>query len=232
MRAIILAGGMGIRLRPLTDNTPKPLLQVKGRPIIEHAILNFKRYGINDIVLCIGYRAEQIKAYFGDGKKFGVNITYCVENEPLGTGGAIRTAAQGIDETFIAINGDNLADFDWPAIIEEHKKNSAKLTLALYPVDDVTQYGIVRIVDGKIVDYVEKPSQEDAPSNLSNAGAYVFEPNALDILPEGRCSIEYDCFEKLATKNVVYAFIHKGQWFPTDTLEMYELADKGFRPPS
>jgi NDP-sugar pyrophosphorylase family protein len=230
MRAIILAGGLGTRLRPLTDKTPKPLLPIKGKPIIEHAINNFKKHGIKDIILSVGFKADKIKEYFGDGSKFGVNISYCVEDEPLGTGGAIKKAATGINETFIAINGDNLADFNWTEIINAHKRNNAKITLGLYPVEDVTKFGIARLDGEKLIEFIEKPTVEQAPSNLNNAGAYVFEPEALDVLPQGKSSIEYDCFEKLSSKGVVYAYEHKNQWFPTDDLEKYKKADQNFNP--
>jgi mannose-1-phosphate guanylyltransferase len=229
MKAIILAGGLGTRLRPLTNETPKPLLPVGGKPIVEHAINNFKKYGITDIILSIGYKADKIKDYFGDGNKFGVNISYCIEDEPLGTGGAIKKAAKDIHETYLAINGDNLADFNWKEIIGVHKKNNAQVTLSLFPVEDVTQFGIARLEGDKILEFIEKPTVEEAPSNLNNAGGYVIEPEALDILPEGVSSIERDCFEKLASQGVVYASKHEGQWFPTDTLEKYQNADKNFK---
>jgi len=230
MKAIILAGGLGTRLRPLTDSTPKPLLPVKQKPIIEHAILNFKKHGILDVILSIGYRADKIKAYFGDGTKWGVKIDYCLEDQPLGTGGALKKAAAGIQEKFIAINGDNLADFDWTEILRTHRENSARLTLALYPVEDVTKFGIARLDEGRIVEFIEKPSKEKAPSNLNNAGGYVFEPDVLEILPEGVSSIERDCFEKLDAIGKVFAYIHEGQWFPTDTLEKYKKADEEYNP--
>lgn len=226
--AIILAGGFGTRLRPLTDTTPKPLLPVKGKPIIEHAIENFRRHGITNIVLSIGYKADIIKQYFKDGKQFGVKISYCIEREPLGTGGAVKEASKNIGGTFVVVNGDNLADFNWAEMLKEHKNNRAKMTLALYPVEDVTQFGIAKLDRNKIVDYIEKPSPDKAPSNLNNAGGYVIEPGVLDMLPEGKSSIERDCFEKLAKTGVVYAYIHKGQWFPTDTLEKYNLANEKF----
>ncbi|MFZ2190204.1 MAG: nucleotidyltransferase family protein [Candidatus Magasanikiibacteriota bacterium] len=230
MKAIILAGGLGTRLRPLTLETPKPLLPIKGIPMAEQAILNFKKYGITDIVLSIGYLADKIKEYFGNGEKWGVQIAYCVEDEPLGTGGAIKKATEGIKETFIAINGDNLADFNWAEIISVHKKNQAKITLALFPVEDVTQFGIAELEGDKIRRFIEKPKVEEAPSNLNNAGGYIIEPEALDILPTGVSSIERDCFEKLASQGVVYAYQHNGQWYPTDTLEKYKLADEKFVP--
>lgn len=229
MKAVILAGGLGTRLRPLTDNTPKPLLPVKERPIIEHAILNFKKHGIEDIILSVGFRAEKIREYFKNGAQFGVNISYCIEDEPLGTGGALKKASQGIAETFVAINGDNLADFDWGQALITHRANKALITLSLFPVEDVTQYGIARLENGKIIQFIEKPSPERAPSNLNNAGGYVLEPDALDILPVGISSVEKDCFEKLAEKGVVFAHIHTSQWYPTDTLEKYRKADEEFK---
>jgi len=230
MKAIILAGGIGERLRPLTDITPKPLLKIKAKTIIEHAINNFKKHNIKDIILAIGYKADQIKDYFQDGSKFGVNITYCIEHEPLGTGGAIKAASKNINETFIVINGDNLADFNWTEIINQHKQNNAKITLALYPVEDVTKFGIAKLEQNKILEFIEKPSKEQAPSNLNNAGAYIIEPDTLQILPEGRSSIERDCFEKLAQKGIIFAYKHNSQWFPTDDLEKFQKAEKEFNP--
>jgi len=229
MKAIILAGGLGTRLQPLTNNIPKPLLLIKNKPIIEQAILNFKLHGIKDIILSIGYKADMIKAYFGDGAKWGVKIDYVVEDTPLGTGGAIKKASENITETFLVINGDNLADFDWKKIIADHKKNNGKITLTLYPVADVTQYGIAKLSENKILEFIEKPTVEQAPSNLNNAGAYVIEPEVLDCLPVGFSMIEKDCFEKLAPQGVVYASIHEGQWYPTDTIEKYKLADENFK---
>lgn len=230
MKAIILAGGFGTRLRPLTENTPKPLLPIKSRPIIEHAILNFKKHGIKDIILSVGYKADKIKEYFGDGSKWGVRIEYATEDAPLGTGGALKKAAQGIDDTLVAINGDNLADFDWTKAIATHKNTGAKATLQLYPVEDVTKYGIARLEDGKIVEFVEKPTVEQAPSNLNNAGGYVLEPEVLKCLPDGFCMIEKECFEKMANQGVVFAHHHNSQWYPTDTMEKYLLADEKFIP--
>ena len=230
MKAIILAGGLGTRLRPLTNETPKPLLLIKGKPIIEHAINNFVKYGITDIILSVGYKADKIKEYFGDGSKIGAKISYCIEDEPLGTGGAIKKAASGLDETFLVINGDNLSDFNWSQIIESHKKNNAQITLSLFPVEDVTQFGIAKLEGHKILDFIEKPSVDRAPSNLNNAGGYVIEPKILEMLPNGVSSIERDCFEKLVQKGVVYFCKHNGQWFPTDTLEKYNFANDNFNP--
>jgi len=230
MKAIILAGGLGTRLRPLTESIPKPLLPIKGKPIIEYAILNFKKYDITDIVLSVGYRATQIKEYFGDGSRWGVNIEYCIEDEPLGTGGAIRKAAEKEHGTFLVINGDNLADFNWRELIDTHKRTQAKITLALFPVEDVTQFGIAELEGERIKRFIEKPKKEEAPSNLNNAGGYVMEREVLNILPSGFCMIERDCFEKICPQGGVFSYLHKGQWFPTDTLEKYYYAEKEFNP--
>lgn len=230
MKAVILAGGLGTRLRPLTENIPKPLLPIKGVPIIEHAIVNFARHGIKDIILSIGYKAEMIQEYFKDGSKWDVKISYAIETEPLGTGGAIREAAKDITDTFVVINGDNLADFNWTDTIASHLTSGAEITLSLYPVEDVTQFGIARLDGDVIVEFVEKPKKEEAPSNLNNAGAYVIEPKVLSILPPGFCSIERDCFEKISPLRKVCAYRHVGQWFPTDTLDKYRHADLNYRP--
>ncbi len=216
-------------MRPLTYEIPKPLLPIKGKPIVEHAILNFKKHGIDEVILSIGYMADKIKTYFGDGSKWGIKINYVVEAEPLGTGGALKKAAEGIIETFLAINGDNLADFNWTAALEAHRKNQAKLTLSLFPVEDVTQYGIARLDADKILEFVEKPTADKAPSNLNNAGGYIMEPDILDILPAGVSSIERDCFEKVAKLGKMFAHRHLGQWFPTDTMEKYEKAEGEFK---
>jgi len=230
MKAIILAGGLGTRLRPLTNDIPKPLLLISGKPIIEHAIENFKKHDIKDIILSIGYMADKIKDRFGDGNKWGVNISYCIEDEPLGTGGAIKKASEGIEDFFIAINGDNLCDFNWTEIIESHRRNNAQVTLSLFPVEDVTQFGIAELDGEKILNFIEKPTVEEAPTNLNNAGGYVINPTALDMLPDGVSSIERDLFEKLVKQGTIFAHRHEGQWFPTDTLEKYQKADNEFRP--
>jgi len=233
MKAVILAGGLGTRLRPLTNDTPKPLLPIKGRPIIWHAIMNLKKYGITDVILSVGFKHEKIREYFGNGSKLGVNIKYVVEDKPLGTGGAIRFAARDIDDTFIVLNGDNLADFDYNKAIALHNKNNAMVTIGLYPVEDVTLWGIADLNGDKIVQFIEKPSVEEAPTNLNNAGLYIMEPNALDILPQGPCSIEKDCFEKLSGPDgKVYAYNHGSQWFPTDNIEKYNHGNNNFRPVS
>ncbi|MBU0470393.1 MAG: HAD-IIB family hydrolase [Nanoarchaeota archaeon] len=228
--AIIVAGGLGTRLRPLTDVTPKPLLPIRGKPIIEHALLNFKKHGIKNIILSIGYKAEQIKEYFGDGSRWGVNISYSIETEPLGTGGAIKLAAKDLTQPFFLAWGDNLMDIDFTRMKEEYFQKAAPLIMALTPREDVENFGVAKLDRYKIISFVEKPNREEAPSNLINAGAFILHPDCLTILPKGKSSIEKDCFEKIAGKGKISSFIHEGQWFPTDTLEKYDLANSQFKP--
>ena len=228
--AIILAGGLGTRLRPLTDETPKPLLPIKGLPMMEHMIKNMQQYGINNIILSIGYKAEQIKDYFGDGSKWSINISYSIENEPLGTGGAIKKAASELKKPFFLAWGDNLMNIDYDAMYKDYLRDAPQVTMALTPREDVENFGVATLQESRIIGFVEKPKREDAPSDLINAGAFIVDPECLQILPEGKSSMEYDCFEKLAPLGEISAHIHKGQWFPTDTLEKYKDANDNFKP--
>jgi mannose-1-phosphate guanylyltransferase len=229
-QAIILAGGLGTRLRPLTEETPKPLLPIKGIPMIEHLILQMKKYGVQNVVLSIGYKAKQIQDYFGAGSKLGVNVSYSIEDSPLGTGGAIKKAAQGLKKPFFLAWGDNLMDIDFNTMYKDYLREAPQVTMALTPREDVENFGVATLNEDKIIGFVEKPKRENAPTNLINAGAFIIDPECLQILPEGKSSMEYDCFEKLAPLGEISAHVHKGQWFPTDTLEKYNHANDNFRP--
>ncbi len=228
MRAIILAGGLGRRLKPLTDRIPKPLLPIKGKPLLEWVILNLRKHEITDIVLSIGYKAEMIREYFGDGSHLRVKIHYNVESEPLGTGGAVKDIVKKMDitESFILVWGDNLADYNFTEMIRFHKKNHALLTMALTSREDVEYFGVAELDRSKIIRFIEKPEREKAPSNLINAGAFVVNRELIDLLPEGPSSIERECFEKLCGNRSVYAYEHRGYWFPIDTLEKYKKAEE------
>jgi mannose-1-phosphate guanylyltransferase len=231
MKVIILVGGLGTRLRPLTDKIPKPFLPIKGKPIVQYAIDNLKHYGINDIILAVSYHADKIKSYFKDGKEFGVNISYSLEETPLGTGGAVKQAAKEINEDFLLLWGDNLMDINLGQLCKQHKETNAKITMTLTQRKDVENFGVATLSKDKIVSFVEKPKREDTPSNLINAGAFIINPMVLNLLPVGKSSIEKDCFEKIVLEGNVYSYIHNSQWFPTDTLEKYKLADKMFERP-
>ncbi len=228
--AIILVGGLGTRLRPLTETTPKPLLPLKGKPIVQHSIENLKKHGIKKIILSVGYGAPQIQECFKDGASLGLSISYSIEAEPLGTGGAVKLAAQRLERPFFLVWGDNLMDVDYQEMYKAYLRDAPLLTMALTPRDDVEHFGVATLKQNKITAFVEKPKREEAPSNLINAGAFIIDPKCLDLLPEGKSSIERDCFEKLAPLEEISAYIHQGQWFPIDTLEKYADACIHFLP--
>jgi mannose-1-phosphate guanylyltransferase len=232
--AIILAGGLGTRLRPLTEVTPKPLLLIKNKPILQHIIENLKKHGIKNIFISIGYKAEQIQNYFGDGSQLGVKLNYIVERENLGTGGAVKQACANFQnhfflQPFFLLWGDNLCDIDLQEMHKNYLREASQITMALTPREDVENFGVAKLEGNKIITFVEKPLRKEAPSNLINAGIFIIDPVCLKILPEGKSSLERDCFEKLAPLGEISCYLHQGQWFPTDTLEKYYFAEENFR---
>ncbi|MFH1257072.1 MAG: nucleotidyltransferase family protein [Candidatus Diapherotrites archaeon] len=229
-KAFILAGGKGERLRPLTNEIPKPLIEVKGKPILQYSVELLREAGVKEIVLGVGYKAEKIKVFFGNGEKFGVKVFYSEEKEALGTGGALKHAEKFFanEKKFIMLNGDNLADYDFKKMIEEHEANNAAATIALVKVDDPSSYGVAELQEKKIVRFVEKPKREEAPSNYANAGAYVLNKEIFKLLPHGFSLIEKNAFPQLAGEGKLFAFFHEGQWFPTDDKKRLEDAEKNF----
>lgn len=228
--AVILAGGLGTRLRPLTETTPKPLLPVQGKPTLLHIIENLREHQIKNIILSVGYKVEMIEEYFGDGKKYGIKISYSKEIEPLGTGGAVKKAAAGITGPFVLVWGDGLMDIDYTKMKKQFIGEEADIIMGLTKRDDVENFGVVTLNGTIITSFVNKPKREEALTNLVDIGAYIIHPKCLVLLPDGKSSIEKDCFEKLAPQRKIVAFIHQGQWFPTDTLEKYRLACEKFVP--
>jgi len=225
-KAVILAGGKGTRLRPLTNRIPKALIDVHGRTITEHLFDLFKKYGIRDIVLSTGYMKKKIKDFFGDGIKFGVNINYVEENKPLGTAGPLRLAKKFLNESFIVSNGDELKKINIARMFRLHKRKDALVTIALTTVDDPTVYGVARLDGSRIIEFVEKPKKKEAPSNLINAGFYIIEPEVIKMIPKGFAMLEKDVFPKLAKQGKVRGFPFSGQWFDTGNLKRYEKAKK------
>ena len=165
-KAVILCGGKGTRLRPITQEIPKPLIPIHGKALVEHLIDLFKKYGIKDIVLSVGYKKEKIKEYFGNGQKFGVNISYIEESEdvPLGTAGPLKKARDIFKETFIVTNGDELKDINLEEMYDIHKSNKAKITIALTTVPDPSNYGVAELSGSRILRFIENPPKP--PSNL------------------------------------------------------------------
>ncbi len=228
--AVILVGGLGTRLRPLTNTAPKPLLPLKGKPIVQHSMENLKKHGVKKIILSAGYEASQIREYFGAGEKLGIPLHYSIEAEPLGTGGAVKQAAAELKKPFFLVWGDNLMDIDYQEMYRSYLREAPLLAMALTPREDVEHFGVARLEKNKVMAFVEKPKREDAPSNFINAGAFIIDPKCLQMLPEGVSSLERDCFEKLAPLGEISAFIHQGQWFPTDTIGKYADACMNFIP--
>lgn len=227
--AIILAGGKGTRLKPLTDKTPKSLVDLNGQPIIQYNLDLCRRYGIKNVILSVGHMKDQIIRHYGDGSALGLNITYVEEKEPLGTAGPLRMLKGKITESFIVMNGDELKDINLARLYHAHIENSAKATIALTTVDDPSAYGVALMDGNRIVRFVEKPKKEDAPSKLINAGLYILEPEVLNYIPEGYAMWELDVFPKLAKEGTLFGYPFSGQWFDTGTMERLQHAGKSWK---
>jgi NDP-sugar pyrophosphorylase family protein len=228
-KAVLLVGGKGTRLRPLTYKLPKALLDIQGKTVVEHIFDLFKKYGIRDIILCVGYMREKIKERLGDGSKFGVNITYVEESKPLGTAGPLKLARKHLNSSFIVSNGDELKDINIPRMFRLHKRKNALGTVALTTVPDPSEYGVAKLDGSRILEFIEKPKKDEAPSNLINAGFYILEPAVIDLIPEGYSMLETDIFPQLAKKGRLRGFPFQGQWFDMGNLERYERAKKKWR---
>lgn len=230
MKALILVGGEGTRLRPLTYDIPKPLLPVAGVSIIERVLGHLASHGVTDAVLSMGYRPDAFVAAFPEDRAAGVHLSYAVEPEPLDTAGAIRYAAgwAGLDETFLVINGDVLTDLDVTALIDLHRSRGAEATIALSPVADPSAFGVVPTdAEGRVEAFIEKPAPGTAPTNLINAGTYVFEPRALDRIPEGRrVNVERETFPAIVADRMLYALASDGYWSDTGTPALYLQANQ------
>ncbi len=226
-KAVLLVGGRGTRLRPLTDKIPKALIAVQGKPITEHLFDLLKKYGIRDCVLSVGYLKEKIKEHFGDGSRIGMNISYVEENEPLGTAGPLKLAKKHLKDSFIVSNGDELKSINIPRMFRLHKRKGALATIALTTVDDPAHYGVARLDGSRIIEFVEKPS--NPPSNLINAGFYILEPEVIDMIPDGFTMLEKDVFPKLAKMGKLRGFPFAGQWFDVGNLERYKIAEKNWK---
>lgn len=219
MKAMILAGGLGTRLRPLTEDVPKSMVPVGGKPFLQHQIEQLKKNGITEIILLTGHLSEKIEQYFGDGSKFDVDITYSREPRPLGTAGAIRLARKFVDDTFLVVNGDCYFPIDLQRLIEFHKKKKVQATLALAKVKDVGRYGLVELdSDSRVLRYAEK-SLSAKDTNTVSAGFYLLEPSVIDMIPEGNVSMEYDIFPKLKE---FYGIAFDGYFIDIGTHETYE----------
>ncbi|MBI3721731.1 MAG: nucleotidyltransferase family protein, partial [Fimbriimonas ginsengisoli] len=200
MKAVVMAGGEGSRLRPITVNRPKPLVPVGNRPIMEHILLLLARHGITDVVATLHYLADEIQAAFGDGAEQGVRLTYSIEDVPLGTAGSVKMAEAGLrDGTFLIVSGDALTDCDLTAAIAFHRKKKALATLILHHVADPLEFGVVVTdEDGRIQRFVEKPGWSGVITDTVNTGMYILEPEVFDFMEaDTPCDWSQDIFPRL-----------------------------------
>ncbi|HEY1222903.1 MAG TPA: NDP-sugar synthase [Acidimicrobiales bacterium] len=229
MKSIILVGGEGTRMRPLTYETPKQMLPLVGVPMIECVFTTLAEHGITDAVLSLGYLPDRFIEAYPNGVVAGVNVSYAVEPEPLDTAGAIRFAARfaNFDDTFLVLNGDVLTDLDITRLVAFHHDHDAEATIALHEVDDPSRFGVVPTTsEGRVIAFVEKPPKDKAPTNLINAGTYVFEPSVLErIAPSRRVSVERDTFPDLAAAGTLFAMPDDAYWLDTGTPQAFLQAN-------
>jgi NDP-sugar pyrophosphorylase family protein len=225
MKAIILIGGQGTRLRPFTLESPKPLLPVLNRPFLEYQFQVLRAHGIKDVVLCVSYRAGAFRRAFGDGRRLGLKLRYSLETIPLGTGGAVKNAEALVGGgPVLILNGDVLNAFDLGQFLKFHRARRAELSIALTRVKDPTQYGLVLTDEkGYVRRFLEKPSWDEVESNTINAGAYVFEPSVFDHIPAAKTySLERGLFpERLAAGGKLGGWVTPGYWIDIGTVEKY-----------
>ena len=230
MRAVVLVGGEGTRLRPLTLTAPKQMLPVVEQPMIERVVGHLADHGIDEAVLSLGYRPDAFINAYPSGSIDGVRVSYAVEPTPLDTAGAIRFAAQhaGIDDTFVVVNGDVLTDSDISELIAFHRLRGAEATISLTPVDDPSSFGVVVTDDeGRVEAFIEKPPRDEVPTNLINAGTYVMEPSVLGRIPSGRrVSVERETFPALVEAGSLFALGSEAYWLDTGTPDAYLRAHR------
>lgn len=227
--AIILAGGKDMEENIEVDDAPKTLLKVQGKPLLEHNIDLLKKYGVMNIIIAIAHKGEMIKEYFGDGSLFGVNISYVEEKQPLGTAGSLHLLKEQLTEPFIMMNGDELKNIDLSRIYAAHNRYESTVTIALTTVDDPESFGVAMLDGNNILRFVEKPSKEDAPSKLVNAGLYIMEPEVTKMVPEGFSTLEHNIFPILARQGKLFGYHFSGQWYSTATAEKLQRAEKEWK---
>jgi mannose-1-phosphate guanylyltransferase len=229
VHAVVLVGGFGTRLRPLTNDIPKPMLPIVHRPMIVRLVERLARGGVTDVVLALGFKPEPFVAAFPDGEHEGVRVHYAVEPEPLDTAGAIAFAARamGVDDTFVVANGDVITDLDVAALVAAHQRFGVAATIHLTPVEDPSAFGVVETAsDGLVRRFVEKPAPGETDSTMINAGTYVFEPSVLDLIePHRRISVERDTFPRLVARGELAAVATDDYWIDTGRPQLYLQAN-------
>ncbi len=227
MKAVILAGGLGTRLRPLTYKKPKPMLPLGGKPMLEHLIKWIKKNNVKEIVLCTSYLHKTIENYFGNGKKFGVSIEYAVSKKPLATAGQLKTAEKLIDDTFVCVYGDSIFDFNLKGMIGQHKKKKSFITMSLYEYKTNLKYGVIETnKTGKVSAWYEKP---EIKAKI-NMGCYVMEPGVFSFIPKKREYGMDDVIKRaLSRRKRVGSITTKKGFIDVGNMESYERANKEFR---
>ena len=224
MQAVILAGGKGTRLYPITSRVPKPMVSLFNKPVLEHAIELLKKHDIRDIIITLAYKADQIIDYFGGGSKWGVNIQYSLEDTPMGTAGGLRRLQPLLKDTFLIISGDAVTDLDLSTALDFHKKKSAIATMLLYEVDNPAQFGIVESDrSGKITRFVEKPRASEAFTHTINTGIYVLEPEVITYIPYDTAhDFSRNVFPRLLQNQEPFYAVHtEGYWCDVGSLAQY-----------
>ena len=228
MRAVVMAGGEGTRLRPLTSNQPKPMVPILGKPCMEHILELLREHGFEDVVVTVAFLPQAIRSYFGDGENLGLNIEYSVEESPLGTAGSVRLGSDRLDETFLVISGDALCDIDLGQIVSFHKEKGAAVTIGMKSVDNPLEFGIVVTdEDGRVERFLEKPSWGQVFSDTINTGIYVLEPEVLRHIPTDR---PYDFSKELfplllEMGRPIYGVVCDGYWQDIGNLDQYRQAN-------
>ena len=223
MQALILAGGEGTRLRPLTSTIPKPVVPLVGRPFISYMLQWLHRHGVDDVILGCGFMADAVRDVLGDGSGLGIRLRYLEEPKPLGTGGALKFAEELLDERFFMLNGDVLTDIDLTAQLEQHERTGARATLALYPVEDPSAYGLVRCRDdGSVSEFIEKPGLDELDTNLINAGAYILTVTcSTECRPRARTSRSSVRCSRRWSADGLYGYETSGYWMDIGTPDRY-----------
>ncbi len=224
LQAVILAGGMGTRLRPLTLNRPKPVVPLLNVPFLHHQLALLGAHGIRDVILSVSHMPEVIRSIMGDGRAAGVRLRYVVEGEPLGTAGGVRNAADLVEGRVVVLNGDVLTDFDLGAMLAAHEAKRALATIFLAPVENPTAYGLVELeADGRVHRFLEKPGWDEVTTDTINAGIYVLERELLDLIPKGQpYSMEREFFPDLLERRVpFFGYVPRAYWLDIGTAAKY-----------
>src|SRR6188472_1672611 len=228
IKAVVMAGGEGTRLRPLTSNQPKPMVPIVGKPCMEHIIELLKLHGFEEVIVTVAFLPQAIRSYFGGGETLGIDLSYSVEESPLGTAGSVRLAAGRLDDTFLVISGDALCDVDLTKLVEAHREKQASVTIGLKSVENPLEFGIVVTdEDGRVERFLEKPSWGQVFSDTINTGIYVLEPEVLKHIPQDR---PYDFSKELfplllEMGRPIYGHVFDGYWQDIGNLDQFRQAN-------